>query len=57
LTLDKTIDDQTLLKMERGEIIEAIFASQITSFATTFENSNSQYLIAKNKQGEGIFLI
>jgi hypothetical protein len=43
--------------MEREEIIEAIFASQIGSFSTIFENSNFQYLIAKNKQNEGIFLV
>ncbi|CFW92863.1 Putative DNA methylase (fragment) [endosymbiont DhMRE of Dentiscutata heterogama] len=43
--------------MERKEIIEAIFASQITSLLLIPENSNFKYLIAKNKQEEGIFLI
>ncbi|MCE8163575.1 MAG: hypothetical protein I3273_05970 [Candidatus Moeniiplasma glomeromycotorum] len=57
LTLDKTIDEQTLLKMKRKEIIEAIFASQINSLSVNFENSNFQYLIAKNRSNEGIFLI
>lgn len=57
LTLDKTIDEPTLLKMERKELIEAIFASQLTSLSLISENSNFQHLIAKNKQGEGIFLI
>ncbi|KLL04743.1 MAG: DNA methyltransferase [Mycoplasmataceae bacterium RV_VA103A] len=57
LTLDKTIDETTLLKMERKEIIEAIFSSQITSLSLIPEDSNLKYLIAKNKQEEGIFLI
>jgi len=43
--------------MERKELIEAIFASQITSFSLISESSNFQHLIAKNKQGEGIFLV
>jgi adenine-specific DNA-methyltransferase len=57
VSLDKTIDEKTLIKMERKEIIEAIFASQITSFSLISQNSNFQYLIAKNKQNEGIYLI
>jgi hypothetical protein len=43
--------------MEKKEIIEAIFASRITSLSLISENFSFKYLIARNKQNEGIFLI
>jgi adenine-specific DNA-methyltransferase len=56
-SLGKTINEETLNKMERKDIIEAILASKVNNHLTFLENFNAKYLIAKNKNNEGIFLI
>jgi adenine-specific DNA-methyltransferase len=53
LKLTKQINSQTLLEMEREDLTEAILSTHLDS--TLFPNNT--YLIAKNSQNEGIFLI
>jgi adenine-specific DNA-methyltransferase len=54
-SLNKTIDNQTLLEMKKDDLIDAILASQMENNWTRIENY--QYLFAKNVENEGIFLI
>ena len=54
-SLNKTIDAQTLLEMKKDDLTDAILASQMESQWTLLENHS--YLIAKNPENEGIFLV
>ncbi|MCE8158931.1 MAG: hypothetical protein I3270_00385 [Candidatus Moeniiplasma glomeromycotorum] len=51
--LTKQVDSPTILQMERKELIEAILSSNLNHTSL----SDNTYLIAKNKQNEGIYLI
>jgi hypothetical protein len=51
--LTKQVDSPTILKMEKQELIEAILSSNL-NHASLLNNS---YLIAKNKNNEGIYLV
>lgn len=50
--LTKQIDSTTILEMEREEIIDTIFSTQECS-----PLGNNNYLVAKNTQNEGIYLV
>jgi adenine-specific DNA-methyltransferase len=52
LKLTKQINSQTLLEMEREELTEAILSTQLDAVPLS-----GNYLIAKNPQNEGIFLL
>jgi len=51
--LTKQVDSPTILQMEKKELTEAILSSNLNHISL----SNNIYLIAKNKQNEGIYLI
>ncbi|MCE8168337.1 MAG: site-specific DNA-methyltransferase [Candidatus Moeniiplasma glomeromycotorum] len=51
--LTKQVDSPTILRMEKQELTEAILSSNL-NYTPFFNNI---YLIAKNKQNEGIYLI
>ncbi|CAG8622029.1 4623_t:CDS:2 [Ambispora leptoticha] len=61
--LDKQINTQAILQMERAELIDTIIASRIDKYQQKYQglqllkNENCRYLIAKNSQQEGFFLI
>ncbi|CAI2175670.1 14112_t:CDS:2, partial [Funneliformis geosporum] len=62
-TLDKQINNQAILQMERNELIDTIIASRIDKYQQKYQNlqilksENYHYLIAKNSNQEGFFLI
>ncbi|CAG8743092.1 11276_t:CDS:2, partial [Cetraspora pellucida] len=61
-TLDKQINNQAILQMERSELIDTIIASRIDKYQQKYQglqllkNQNYSYLIAKNANNEGFFL-
>ncbi|CAI2185914.1 16846_t:CDS:2 [Funneliformis geosporum] len=61
--LDKQINNQAILQMERNELIDTIIASRIDKYQQKYQNlqilksDNYHYLIAKNSNQEGFFLI
>jgi adenine-specific DNA-methyltransferase len=61
--LDKQINNQAILQMERNELIDTIIASRIDKYQQKYQNlqilknENYRYLIAKNSNQEGFFLI
>ncbi|CAG8536812.1 6534_t:CDS:2 [Gigaspora margarita] len=62
-TLDKQINNQAILQMERTELIDTIIASRIDKYQQKYQglqllkSENCRYLIAKNSNQEGFFLI
>lgn len=62
-TLDKQINNQAILAMERTELIDTIIASRIDKYQQKYQNlqllknEKYRYLIAKNSNQEGFFLI
>ncbi|CAI2172887.1 12066_t:CDS:2 [Funneliformis geosporum] len=62
-TLDKQINNQAILQMERNELIDTIIASRIDKYQQKYQNlqilksENYRYLIAKDSNQEGFFLI
>jgi len=62
-TLDKQINNQAILQMERNELIDTIIASRLDKYQQKYQglqllkNENDCYLIAKNSNNEGFFLI
>ncbi|MCE8163938.1 MAG: site-specific DNA-methyltransferase [Candidatus Moeniiplasma glomeromycotorum] len=67
--LDKQINNQAILQMERNELIDTIIASRIDKYQQKYQNlqilksevysakQKHRYLIAKNSNQEGFFLI
>ncbi|CAG8460999.1 16958_t:CDS:2 [Gigaspora margarita] len=61
-TLDKQINNQAILQMERSELIDTIIASRIDKYQQKYQglqllkDKNYNYLIAKNANNEGFFL-
>jgi adenine-specific DNA-methyltransferase len=61
--LDKQINNRAILQMERAELIDTIIASRIDKYQQKYQNlhilknENYHYLIAKNSNQEGFFLI
>jgi len=61
--LDKQINTSAILAMERAELIDTIIASRIDKYQQKYQNlqilksENYRYLIAKNSNQEGFFLI
>ncbi|CAH0197065.1 hypothetical protein SRABI98_01909 [Microbacterium sp. Bi98] len=64
-TLEKKVDAQTLLQMERDEMVDTVIASHSSTGsrrATVLvpverDSEPYAYLVAKNSSGEGIFLV
>ena len=63
VALDKQINNQAILKMERAELIDTIIASRVDNYQQKYQNlqvlknENCRYLMAKNSNREGFFLI
>lgn len=61
--LDKRVDAQALLDMERGEMVDTVIASHFDSNRKRGSNlvringKDWKYLVAKNSEDEGIFLV
>ncbi|CAG8456595.1 7223_t:CDS:2 [Scutellospora calospora] len=62
-TLDKQINNQAILQMERTELIDTIIASRIDKYHQKYQglqllkDQKYNYLIAKNTNDEGFFLV
>jgi adenine-specific DNA-methyltransferase len=62
-TLDKRVDRDTLLLMERDEMVDTVIASHSSSrrkgysIVPMLEDEPYKYLVAKNGDGEGIYLV
>ncbi|RHZ37533.1 site-specific DNA-methyltransferase [endosymbiont GvMRE of Glomus versiforme] len=62
-TLDKQINNQAILQMERTELIDTIIASRIDKYQQKYQglqvlkDQKYNYLIAKNANNEGFFLV
>jgi adenine-specific DNA-methyltransferase len=62
VTLDKKVDGETLLKMERDEMVDTVIASHFEVNGKRGENlveigDDYRYLVARNTDGEGVFLV
>jgi adenine-specific DNA-methyltransferase len=63
VTLDKKVDSEALLRMERDEMVDTVIASYFDASQrrgnglVTIEDSPYRYLVAKNAADEGFFLI
>jgi adenine-specific DNA-methyltransferase len=62
-TLTKTVDAKAVLRMERDEMVDTVIASHHDSgrrrgtSLVTYEESNYQYLVARNADGHGFYLV
>jgi adenine-specific DNA-methyltransferase len=62
-TLDKKVDAGTLLRMERDEMLDTVIASHFdasrrrASGLVTLNDSGHRYLVARNLDDEGFFLV
>lgn len=63
VTLAKKVDAEALLKMERDEMVDTVVASHFDANRrrgaglTTVEGGSWEYLVAKNSDNEGFFLV
>lgn len=63
VTLDKKVDAAALLQMERDEMVDTVIASHFDSTRRrgsgliSVPTTDNRYLLAKNIDGEGIFLV
>jgi adenine-specific DNA-methyltransferase len=63
VTLDKKVDAEALLQMERDEMVDTVIASYFDATQrrgnglVAFPDPEYDYLVAKNSEGEGFFLV
>jgi adenine-specific DNA-methyltransferase len=63
VTLDKKVDAEALLQMEREEMVDTVIASYFDASQrrgnglVAFEDEDYEFLVARNSDGEGFFLV